>query len=172
MKTIAGRFLTIFGLGWMGILGLMFLVEYLAEGKSSFEIGVALIFAAPGLILLLVGIVLLITGGISDREFKAQREQKLRLAEDIFHHGLSARGRVTFVDKNYSVLVNQKPIYSSIEVLFEDNLGRPHVTRKDNVDSDLVIRARIAVGSELEVKYQAGNPDENVVLVPEPEKPV
>lgn len=172
MKTIAGGFLIVFGIGWLGILGLMYLVEYLTEGKSSFVMAEALVISAPGVITLLVGVVLFITGKLSDRKFDAQMAIKARQAEQIFHSGLSARGRVTFVDKNYAVLVNQKPIYSSIEVLFEDHLGRPHITRKDNVDSDLVIRAQIVVGGEIEVKYLAANPDENVLLIPDPEKPV
>jgi hypothetical protein len=168
MKTIAGGFLTVFGIGWIGILALMYQVEKLAEGKSSFVMVEALIIAAPGLILLGVGLFLFITGKISDRKLGILMAQKAQKAEDIANNGIPARGRVTFVDKNYSLLLNEKPIYSIVEFTYEDHLGRPHIGRKENVDSDLVIRAQIAVGSEVDIKYMAANPDENALLIREP----
>ena len=146
------------------MLGLIYLVFYLIEGKSSLGIEV-LIFAAPGLILLVVGLVLFLTGRASDRKFLREKTQK---AENLLENGLQARGRVTFVDKNYSVLLNEKPIYSIVEFTFEDHMGRPHISRKDNVDSDLVIRAQIIVGSQWDVKYLANNPDENALLIRDP----
>ena len=96
MKTIAGGFLTVFGIGWIGILALMYQVEKLAEGKRSFVMTEALIIAAPGLILLGVGLFLFITGKISDRKLGILMAQKAQRAEDIASNGIPARARVTW----------------------------------------------------------------------------
>ena len=165
LRTVAGKFLTIFGIGWLAILGAMYLIEYLSEGKSTMGME-ALIIAVPGFVLLVVGLGLYIAGSIGDRELMRKIAEKARFTEEIAASGIPVRARVTFVDKNYSLLVNQKPVYSIVEYTYEDHLGRPHIGRKTNVDSDLVIRAQLAVGSEVDVKYLASIPDESVLLIP------
>lgn len=164
MRTMAGRFLTFFGIFWFGMLVLLYLLGTFGKVGGPFPIE-ALVTLIPGAILLVVGLALYIPGSISDRKFL---EEHARRAKNLFDNGLPARGKITFVDKNYSVLLNQKPIYSIVEFTFEDHLGRPHTSRKENVDSDLVIRAQISVGSEVDVKYLKENPDENALLVRDP----
>ena len=114
------------------------------------------------------GAVMLIIGAILFLAAKREGKKAEAKAVNIYQNGIPGRGRVTFVDKNYSMLVNNKPIYSTVEFTFEDHLGRPHVSRKDNVESDLVIRAQIAVGSEVDIKFMAANPDENALLIRDP----
>ena len=81
---------------------------------------------------------------------------------------LLVTGLRTFADKNYSVLVNGKPIFSSVEFTYQDSAGKPHTGRKDNVNSDLVIRDKIVVGSLVAVKYLPENPDKNILILEDP----
>ena len=75
------------------------------------------------------------------------------------------------MDKDYSFLVNEKPIYSVVEFVFTDHMGRQHTARKQQVESDLVIRSSITVGSEVDIKYMSADPDKNVLLIKDPTAP-
>ena len=160
MKGLIGFFLMIIGVAWAAMLGLMALLELLFGGKNSQPMNFVYIMPVGGVLLILGGILYL----AAKREAKKQEVR----AVNIYENGIPGRGRVTFVDKNYSLLVNNKPVYSIVEFTFEDHQGRPHTGRKENVDSDLVIRAQIAVGSEVDIKYLASNPDESALLIHEP----
>lgn len=158
MKEIIGGFIAFVGVAWVAVLGLMALLEMLFGGPRANPMQFVYTMVV-GVILVLIGLPLFFMG-------RRQNNQYLAAKKSILDKGVPARGRVTFVDKNYSVLVNQKPIYSSVEYTFEDHLGRPHIGRSDAVDSDWVIRAQIAVGSEVELKYLANDPEQNQLVLP------
>jgi hypothetical protein len=67
-----------------------------------------------------------------------------------------------------SLLVNNKPIYSIVEFKFRDSAGVERVGRKNDVGSDLVIRLKIEVGSKVQVKYLNENPNQNILMLPNP----
>lgn len=161
MKMIIGGFMVLIGIAWVVLLGLMALLEALFGGPKANPSGF-LNMTFIGGIIALIGLPLFLIGRSEGK--KAAAKEK-----NILTSGLPARAKVTFVDKNYSVLVNQKPIYSSVEYIFEDHLGRPHIGRDDGVDSDLVIRAQIVIGSEVDVKYLKDNPEENALIIPAPQ---
>ncbi len=66
------------------------------------------------------------------------------------------------------MLVNEKPIYSIVEFTFRDSSGMEQTGRKEDVDSDLVIRNRIEVGGEVSIKYLPENPKENILILTDP----
>ncbi len=86
------------------------------------------------------------------------------LALRIDEVGIETQATVTFVDRNYSILVNNRPIYSIVECKFTDISGREHVSRKDTISSELVIRNQIEVGGTIAIKYLAEDPSQNVFL--------
>lgn len=57
------------------------------------------------------------------------------------------------------------------ESLQELTLGAPHTSRKTGVESDLVIRNAIQVGSEVALKYLPEKPDTNVLILKDPTVP-
>ncbi|MES2837764.1 MAG: DUF3592 domain-containing protein [Bacteroidota bacterium] len=83
----------------------------------------------------------------------------------ILQNGISAEGTVTFVDKNYAVLVNKKPIYSIVEYTYVDSTGSQHTRKVSNISSDIVIRKQILVGSKIQIKYASENPSESVMVL-------
>jgi hypothetical protein len=110
--------------------------------------------AGLGAIFTLVGLVGMVRGSR-----QAKRNQYL------LQHGVDAEGTVTFVDRNYSILVNRRPIYSIIEYTYRDAAGNQHTRRITNADSDLVIRKQIHVGAKVAVKYSADNPGESLIVL-------
>ncbi len=88
-----------------------------------------------------------------------------RRADLILQTGLETRGTVTFVDRNFSVRINGRPIYSIIEYTFKDRMGRDYTRTMRNAPSDIVIRRKIEVGSELPVKYLANDPEQSVIVL-------
>lgn len=83
----------------------------------------------------------------------------------IVQNGIDAQGTVTFVDKNYTMLVNNNPIYSIVEYTYQDKTGNQHTRRINNFNSEIVIRKQIKVGSNIPVKYSAENPGESVIIL-------
>ncbi len=152
-----GGFLIIFGIAWAALI-LIFLVlgVFPAPGVTLPWYSYALWFS-PGL-LTIPGVILVVIGLVKRKKDKAK-------AKEIYSRGIKAQARVTFVDKNYTLLVNEKPIYSIIECVFNDSSGMPHTVRKENVDSDLVIRNQIFVGGIIDVMYLAENPDDTIFLL-------
>lgn len=159
MSILIGGFLVFFGVLWTGIL---LAVHFARPAAVPAEAAVPLqIMTAVGAVVLAIGVLLLVTGLVRARKL---REKALK----IFRRGTEAKGKVTFVDKNYGLLVNNKPIYSIIEFTFQDAAGRVYTARKANVESDLVIRCGIQVGSEVDLKYLPENPGDNVLLIKDP----
>jgi hypothetical protein len=82
---------------------------------------------------------------------RAAKEKELHL--HLMQSGIETEGTVTFVDKNYSILVNKNPIYSILEYTYKDNFGKQHINRIPNLSSEQVIRKQIQVGTKLRIKY-------------------
>lgn len=161
MAIIVGSILIIFGLGWTATVIVGYVVGSIMSPEIALPWYLPVLFTAPGVIALLIGVVFVIIGFLT-------RKKKISKAEVIYNQGIPARARVTFVDKNYAILLNNKPICSIIEFEFTDADGNLHTGRKDNVDSDLVIRSQMKVGSEVDIKYLAANPDENALILYDP----
>ncbi len=96
-----------------------------------------------------------------------QNRSKKQLARNqfILQNGVKTEGTFTFIDKNYAVLMNNKPIYSIVEYIYKDNLGTEHMRRITNFNSDIVIRKKMEVGSKIEVKYLSDKPSESVIVI-------
>jgi len=163
MGVLIGGFLIIFGLIFFLVGGGIGFLSALLSGH--FPTGVNLItqmaFGGTGFIILLIGVIMVVRGLAKAKKLKAK-------AMLIFERGVPAEGTVTFVDKNYSMLINQKPIYSIVEFKFRDGSGVERVSRKNDVNSDLVIRLKIEVGSKVQVKYLNEDPSQNILLLPDP----
>lgn len=146
---------------WMGIfMGLMLgLLYLLGVFGTSQDAGLGFfVFGALSVVIMGIGITL------SIREKRLARKNQA-LAMDLMTNGMPAKARITFVDKNYSVLFNQKPVYSIVEYTFSDHTGRQYICKKDTVDSDSVIRSQIRVGDEVDLKYSPLDPNLNMLLV-------
>ena len=163
MGGILGRFMVLIGVAMAAFLGLFIALDTFVLKGGDFTFKSLFVFWIAIGIMLVVGIILWLTGNLKGKETQA-------LAMKIFKEGILTRGKVTFVDKNYSLLVNEKPIYSIVEVVFNDEMGREHVSRKENIESDLVIRSQVVIGSEIDMKYLREEPDKNVFLIWEPGK--
>ena len=167
MKVIVGFFLVIFGIGFVIAAGAIsnFPIESETINLLGMEVKTNLLnslaFVAVGGITGLIGLILVITGVLQIRRDTVKEKELLT-------SGITTRARVTFVDKNYSFLVNEKPIYSIIEYTFVDRMGRKQIGRETTADSDLVIRNQIVVGSEVEIRYNPENPQENMVILNDP----
>jgi len=163
MGILIGGFLFLFGLIFFLIGGGISLVSGLLSGNLN--VGGAnitmLIFGGLGLVFMIIGAVMFIRG-------RGQAKKNKALAEKIFAMGMPAEATVTFVDKNYSLLVNNKPIYSIVEFKFRDGSGMERVGRKNNVSSDLVIRLKLEVGSKVQIKYMNEDPDQNILILKDP----
>ena len=161
MSVITGAFLMLFGAVWTGILMTVSRSTASVRGAPA-QIGNMLhMMTWLGVVLFAIGAFLLVTGLM-----RAGKNKKKALL--IFQTGTATKGRVTFVDKNYSLLVNNKPIYSIVEFTFQDARGNTITSRKPNVSSDLVIRNQIEVGREVPVKYLPDSPQDNILLLADP----
>jgi len=83
---------------------------------------------------------------------------------EIMQSGVATQGTITFLDKNYRVLVNKQPIYSIVEYRYLDGTGKQHTRRTDTAPSDAVIRMGLAVGGTVAIKYSAQNPAESLIV--------
>jgi hypothetical protein len=85
--------------------------------------------------------------------------------EFILLTGIATQASVTFVDKNWSVLVNRNPIYSIVEYTFSDKSGNVYTRKISNISSEIVIRKQIQVGTKIPIKYLPENPTESVMVL-------
>lgn len=83
--------------------------------------------------------------------------------KQVMADGIDTEGTVNFVDKNFTYLVNHTPVYSIVEYSYTDHSGNTHTRRVTNVNSDLVVRKQVAVGSK--IKYSAQNPAESMMFL-------
>jgi hypothetical protein len=91
--------------------------------------------------------------------------KQMKVNQYIMQNGIPAEGTVTFVDKNWTLLVNKNPIYSIIEYTYTDSNGAQYSRKVTNANSNLVTRMGIQVGSKIPIKYSPQNPAESVIVV-------
>jgi len=163
MGILIGGFFFLFGLVFFLVGGGITLVSGLLSG--NLPMGAAsinmFVFGGLGLVFMIIGAILFIRG-------RARAKKNKALAEKIFAMGVPAEATVTFIDKNYGLLVNNKPIYSIVEFKFRDGSGMERVGRKNNVSSDLAIRLKLEVGSKVQIKYLNEDPDQNILILKDP----
>lgn len=121
--------------------------------QALFQYGMGGLFAGIGVIMALGGVL-----GI------ARGSQKAKLAAQIAQVGTETEGTVTFVDRNYSLLVNNQPIYSIVEYTYKDGFGNEHTNRIENVSTEHVIRNKIEVGGKVRIKYLPGDPSKSGMI--------
>jgi hypothetical protein len=90
-----------------------------------------------------------------------QKEQDLH----IMQTGVETEGTVTFVDKNYYILVNKNPIYSIVEYTYKSSSGNQHTNRLDMLSSEQVIRKQIQVGTKIRIKYAAEDSSKSIIIM-------
>lgn len=83
----------------------------------------------------------------------------------IMQTGIPAEGTVTFADKNYSILINKKPVYSIVEYTYQDGSGKQYTRRVETIPSDYVIRNKIQVGAKVPVKYASEDASQSTILL-------
>lgn len=108
-----------------------------------------------------LGLLFFLLGIAGNRNARKLREQ----IAHIMATGIATEGTVTFVDKNYYVLVNNKPIYSIVEYTYYDSKQVQYTQKIDNVSSDLVIRNNIQVGGKVNIKYAAEDSSKSTILL-------
>jgi hypothetical protein len=163
MGILIGGFLFVFGLIFFLVGGGISLVSGLLSG--TFQFGLTnintVVFGGLGLLFMVIGAIMLVGG-------RAKAKKNKALAEKIFAMGVPTEGTITFFDKNYGLLVNNKPIYSIVEFKFRDGSGVEHIGRKNNVSSDLAIRLKFEVGAKVQVKYMNEDPAQNILILRDP----
>ncbi|MFH2107582.1 MAG: DUF3592 domain-containing protein [Chrysiogenia bacterium] len=166
MGMLIGGFLFLFGLIFFLVGGGVGLVNDLLSGNLQVDLANLnmIVFGGLGLIFMIIGAILFIRSLVQGKKNKA-------LAEKIFAMGVPAEATITFFDKNYGMLVNNKPIYSIVEFKFRDSSGNERVGRKSNVSSDLAIRLKFEVGTKVQIKYMHDNPDQNILIMKDPAAP-
>lgn len=125
-----------------------------AETKEIVQYSVGGGLAALGLLFIVIGL-------ISRIKTAKQNKQILH----IMKTGIAAEGTVTFVDKNYAILVNKRPIYSILEYTYQDGSGIEYMRRIDNIPSDFVIRKNIQVGTKVAIKYASEDSSQSTILL-------
>ena len=108
---------------------------------------------AVGGMLALFGIIGLLGGVARNGELK-----------EIAAGGVQTGARITFLDRNYTLLLNNRPVYSIVEYVFRDTMGREVVRRADNIKTEQVIRSGWQVGSMIQVRYLPQNPYKSGIL--------
>lgn len=156
MITFIGGFLTVLGLILIGVAQLLS-----GPGVSASDQAAAPILTTIGVGLAALGVIIFVVGLVTGRKARA-------VAARIAESGVVAQAVVTFVDRNYKILVNQQPIYSIVEVKFQDMSGTEHVFQHTTVDSELVIRNQVEVGSTVNVKYLPEDPSQNILMLADP----
>jgi hypothetical protein len=107
-----------------------------------------------------VGALLVVLGGIS--VFRGRQTGQLH--KQILETGVDAAGEVTYVDKNYRILINNAPIYSIVEYKYRDSSGMEYVNRMDRISTESVVRSGIAVGSQIQIKYLSEDPSQSTIV--------
>jgi hypothetical protein len=79
---------------------------------------------------------------------------------------VATHGVITYLDRNYSLLVNNRPISSIVEYRFQDGSGVWHTKRKPDMNADVVIRQGLQVGLTVSVIYLPEDPSKNALVTP------
>lgn len=163
---LAGLAAACSGLVSVAVFGaLPFALEEVIPGTTGDTAALPALFGAGfSAIFVLVGLALLVGGGALTYAGLKERRRVVAQAEHLKMVGVETEGTITFLDRNYSMLVNNRPIYSIIEYTFEDSWGNQHTGRVDDFPSDTAIRSKLEVGSTVRVKYLRDDPTQSTVL--------
>lgn len=129
-------------------------VPMFGELQTLLQFGIGGLLVGIGAIMVLGGLIGVIRGG-----------KKSKMDSHIAQTGTEAEANVTFVDKNYSMLVNNRPIYSVVEYTYQDEMGNEYTNRVENVSTDYVIRNKIEVGSKIRIKYLPTEPGQSTLTI-------
>lgn len=111
----------------------------------------------------LAGLGLIFTlAGMRGRSRDAKHQKQI---QHIIQTGIAVDGTATFVDRNYSILINKRPIYSIVEYTYKDRSGTQYSRRVETIPSDFVIRNKIEVGGKVSVKYLSEDPSQSTILM-------
>lgn len=130
------------------------------SASSSFGLNLSQYVLLPAIIMWVIGGLLILWGIISLVRGQARKED-LKL---VAANGVDTTGVVTFLDRNYAVLVNNRPIYSVVEYRYRDQVGREFVHRANTLKTELVIRSGLQVGTPVKVRYLASDPSKSGIL--------
>ena len=126
----------------------------LGQMENIFQVGFSAVFGCIGGLMTLFGLLGLVRGS-----------KRAKQENHIAQTGVEAEANVTFVDRNYGMLVNNRPIYSIVEYAYQDGMGNEFVGRMETVSTDTVIRNNIVVGSKIRIKYLPEDPGKSVPLI-------
>jgi len=112
-------------------------------------------FVGVGALLSFFGVISLFRGGRSSQ-----------MKKKVLQDGVETQGKVTFVDRNYRVQINNRPIYSIIEYSYADSMGNQYVNRIEDANTEFVIRAGWQVGTPIPIKYLSEDPQKSAVIMP------
>lgn len=107
-----------------------------------------------GALMSFFGLISLIRGGRS-----------ARMTQQVLANGVPGEGKITFVDRNYRLLVNNRPVYSIVEYVYSDGLGNQFMNRVNNANTEQVIRAGWQVGSSVPIKYLSEDPSKSAIVM-------
>ncbi|MGV3632596.1 MAG: hypothetical protein ACO1O6_15420 [Bacteroidota bacterium] len=124
------------------------------ETRTTLQYSLGGGLAALGLLFAVIGLV--------GRGRSAKQQNQI---QHIMQTGVAVEGLVTFADKNYSMLVNKKPVYSIVEYTYRDLSGKEHRRRVETIPSDYVIRNNIVVGAKVAIKYAGEDPGQSTILL-------
>ena len=112
-------------------------------------------FVGVGALLSFFGVISLFRGGRSSQ-----------IKKKVLQEGVETQGTITFVDRNYSVQINNRPIYSIVEYSDMDGVGNQYVNRISDANTEFVIRAGWQVGTTIPIKYLSEDPQKSAVIMP------
>lgn len=125
-----------------------------AETRTIVQYSIGGGLAGLGLLFIVIGLI--------GRGRAAKHQKQIN---HILQTGIAAEGTVTFVDRNYSILVNKRPVYSILEYTYQDLTGNQHTRRIDTMPSDYVIRKNIQVGAKVAIKYANEDSSKSAILL-------
>ena len=126
----------------------------LGEMQTLLQYGMGGLFAGIGAIMTLGGLIGAMRGA-----------KRSKLASHIAQTGVETDATITFIDKNYALLVNNRPVYAIVEYSYQDELGHEYANRIENISTDYVIRNKVEVGNKIRIKYLPAEPAQSVIAV-------
>jgi len=108
-----------------------------------------------------VGLLAFIPGVFAFRS--GRKEASYR--REALENGVDSTGKITYLSPNYRITVNERPIFTIIEYIYQDSLGYEFTDRINNANSEKVIRAGWQVGSEIPIKYLSAEPEKSAIVL-------
>jgi hypothetical protein len=125
----------------------------LGSMQNLFQFGFSAVFGCVGALMALFGALGLVRG-----------MGQAKHANLIAQTGVEKEATVTFVDRNYDLLINNRPIYSIVEYKYRDDVGNEYTNKVENANTNEVIRHKIEVGSTIKIKYLPQDPGKSVMV--------